>query len=94
MKHAGGGFEYSYDAQTAVDATAHIIVAAVLGNCAADSGELPTVLSAVKRDAGADPEQVLADAGHRSEEVFEQLQNHPVVRVNYLGRTRSSRACC
>ena len=38
MKHAGGGFEYSYNAQTAVDATAHIIVAAELCNCAADSG--------------------------------------------------------
>jgi transposase len=86
MKHAGGGFEYSYNAQTAVDATAHIIVAAELSNCAADSGQLPTVLSAVKRDAGADPEQVLADAGYRSEDVFEQLQNHPAELIVALGR--------
>lgn len=86
MKHAGGGFEYSYNAQTAVDATAHIIVAAELGNCAADSGQLPTVLSAIKRDAGADPEQVLADAGYRSEDVFEQLQTHPAELIVALGR--------
>lgn len=86
MKHAGGGFEYSYNAQTAIDATAHIIVAAELGNCAADSGQLPAVLSAVKRDAGADPEQVLADAGYRSEDVFGQLQDHPAELIVALGR--------
>ena len=86
MKHPGGGFEYSYNAQTAVDATAHIIVAAELCNCAADSGQLPAVLSAVKRDAGADPEQVLADAGYRSEDAFEQLQDHPAELIVALGR--------
>jgi len=86
MKHAGGGFEYSYNAQTAVDAAAHIIVAAELGNCAADSGQLSTILSAVKRDAGADPKQVLADAGYRSEDMFEQLKNHPAELIVALGR--------
>ena len=86
MKHSGGGFEYSYNAQTAVDATAHIIVAAELCNCAADSGQLTAVLSAVKRDAGADPAQVLADAGYRSEDAFEQLQDHPAELIVALGR--------
>lgn len=38
MKHAGGSFDYSYNAQAAVDETAHIIVAAELGNNAAYSG--------------------------------------------------------
>ncbi len=86
MKHAGGGFDYSYNAQTAVDDTAHIIVAAELGNCAADSGQLPTVLAALKRDAGADPKQVLADAGYRSETAFEQLREHPSELIVALGR--------
>lgn len=86
MKHAGGSFEYSYNAQTAVDATAHIIVAAELCNSAADSGQLPAVLEAVKRDAGADPEQVLADAGYRSEHALEQLQDHPAELIVALGR--------
>ena len=86
MKHAGGGFDYSYNAQAAVDATAHIIVAAELGNSAADSGQLPTVLAAVRRDAGADPQQVLADAGYRSEAVFEQLRDHPADLIVALGR--------
>lgn len=86
MKHAGGGFEYSYNGQLAVDATAHIIVAAELDNCAADSGQLPAVLAAVKRDAGADPEQVLADAGYRAEDVFDQLKDHTSELIVALGR--------
>lgn len=86
MKHAGGGFDYSYNAQAAVDDTAHIIVAAELGNCAADSGQLPIVLAAVARDAGAAPRQVLADAGYRSEATFEQLREHPADLIVAPGR--------
>lgn len=86
MKHAGGSFDYSYNAQTAVDETAHIIVAAELGNCAADSGQLPAVLAAVLRDAGATPKQVLADSGYRSEAMFEQLSGHPTELIVALGR--------
>ena len=41
MKRAGGGFDFSYNAQTAVDETAHLIVAAEVSQEAADSGELP-----------------------------------------------------
>jgi len=86
MKHAGGGFDYSYNAQAAVDDTAHIIVAAELGNSAADSGQLPIVLAAVTRDAGAAPRQVLADAGYRSEATFEQLREHPAELIVAPGR--------
>jgi hypothetical protein len=39
MKRAGGGFDPCYNAQTAVDDTAHIIVAAEVGNNAADVGQ-------------------------------------------------------
>ena len=86
MKRAGGGFDYSYNAQTAVDETAHIIVAAELTNMAADSGELPAMLDAVRANLGADAQQVLADAGYRSEAVFEQLNDHPSELVVALGR--------
>ncbi|OYV30178.1 MAG: IS5/IS1182 family transposase, partial [Thiomonas sp. 20-64-5] len=37
MKRAGGGFDAAYNAQTAVDDTAHIIVAAELDNTAPDA---------------------------------------------------------
>lgn len=76
MQRAGGGFDPAYNGQTAVDDMAHIIVAAELVNCAADAGELPKMLLAVKDNVGAYPEQTLADAGYRSEAVFEQLADY------------------
>jgi transposase len=86
MKRAGGGFDYCYNAQAAVDDTAHIIVAAELTNSGADSPRLPGLLEAVKDNAGKYPRQALADAGFRSEAVFEALANHPTELVVALGR--------
>ena len=85
MRRAGGGFDPAYNGQTAVDDKAHIIVAAELGNCAADVGELPRMVEAVKANVGTYPEQTLADAGYRSEAVFEQLADHTELIVA-LGR--------
>jgi transposase len=73
MKRAGGGFDYSYNAQTAVDETAHIIVAAEVVNTSSDVQQLPMVLSAVKANTGASAAQALADAGYRSEAVMAEL---------------------
>jgi transposase len=86
MKRAGGGFDYAYNAQAAVDETAHIVVAAELVNSAADSGQLASVLAAVKRNVGDDAELVLADAGYRSEAMLEQLRDHPSELIVALGR--------
>ncbi len=86
MPRAGGGFDYSYNAQTAVDDTAHIVVAAELTNMAADSGELSGMIEAVKANLGAHAREVLADAGYRSEAMFEQLREHPSAVVVALGR--------
>lgn len=86
MKRAGGGFDYCYNGQLAVDDTAHIIIAAELTNSGADSGQLPRVLDAAKQSAGADPRQVVADAGYRSEAVFETLREHPAEIIVALGR--------
>jgi hypothetical protein len=86
MKQAGGAFNYCYNAQAAVDDTAHIIVAAELTNSGADSRQLPKMLEAVKAVTGADPSQVVADAGYRSEAVFEALREHPAELIVALGR--------
>jgi hypothetical protein len=86
MKRAGGGFDASYNAQTAVDEQAHIIVAAELTNCASDAGELPTMLEAVKANLGKLPEQVLADTGYKSEAVFEALAHNGCDLVVAVGR--------
>ena len=86
MKRAGGGFDAGYNAQTAVDDTAHIIVAAELTNCASDAAQLPTMLQAVKDNLGVLPEQALADTGYKSEAVFESLAGSGCDLVVALGR--------
>jgi transposase len=86
MKRAGGGLDASYNAQTAVDDAAHIIVAAELTNNASDAGELPTMLQAVRDNLGAVPEQALADTGYKAEAVFEALADSGCDLVVALGR--------
>ena len=88
MKRAGGGFDYSFNAQTAVDETAHIIVAAEVVNTSSDVQQLPMVLKAVTQNTGASVVQVLADAGYRSESVMAELAvDHPDTElVIALGR--------
>ena len=86
MKRAGGGFDPSYNAQPAVDDTAHIIVAAEVGNNAADVGQLLPMLQAVKDNTGQAPEQALADAGYRSGANFAGLTGSLTELVIALGR--------
>ena len=91
MKRAGGGFtssltDASYNAQTAVDDTAHIIIAAELGNNAGDVEQLVPMLKAVRDNTGQTPKQALADAGYRSEKNFEDLVDSPIELVVALGR--------
>ena len=77
MKRAGGGFDDSFNAQTAVDELAYIIVAAEVVNTSSDVQQLPMVLKAVKEHTGASAAQVLADAGYRSEAVMAELAESP-----------------
>jgi transposase len=86
MKHSGGNFEQSYNAQTAVDAERQIIIAAELSACASDSGQLAPMLDAVERHLGALPAQALADAGYRSEASLEVLATYPCEVIVALGR--------
>ena len=86
MTRAGGGYDASYNAQTAVDQTAHIIVAAELTNSASDAAQLPVMLKAVSDNLGQRPKQVLADTGYRGEQVFEQLANCGTDVIVSLGR--------
>jgi hypothetical protein len=86
MKRSGGGFDASYNAQTAVDEAAHIIVAAELTNCASDAGELPTTLRAGKNNLGSLPERAIADTGYKSEAVFVALAGSGCDLAVALGR--------
>lgn len=92
MKRAGGGFDFQFNAQTAVDETAHIIVAAEVVNTSSDVQQLPMVLKAVKDHTGKSAAQVLADAGYRSEAVMAELAiSHPdtelVIALGREGKT-------
>lgn len=94
MKRAGGGFDYSYNAQTAVDETAHIIVAAEVVNTSSDVHQLLPVLDAVKANTDVNPEQALADAGYRSEEEMAKLakaypQTELVIALGREGREQA-----
>jgi transposase len=86
MKRAGGGFDAGYNAQTAIDDVAHLIVAAELTNNASDAGELPVMLEAVRTNLQALPKQALADTGYKSEAVFEALADSGCEVVVALGR--------
>jgi hypothetical protein len=86
MKRAGGGFDQCHNAQAGLDAEQQIIVGAELTNCAADNDQLVPMLDAVERNLGVAPEQALADAGYRGEEVFEQLHSRSTRCLVALGR--------
>ena len=86
MKRAGGGFDASYNAPTAVDAKAHIIVAAELNTCGSHVVELPVMLQAVQDKLGALPEQVLADTGYKGEAVLETLADSGCELIVAVGR--------
>jgi len=94
MKRAGGGFDYCYNAQTAVDEAAHIIVAAEVVNTSSDVHQLPMVLGAVQSHTGLQASQVLADAGYRSEAIMNELaQSQPDTElVIALGREGKAQA--
>ena len=83
MKRAGGGFDPCYNAQTAADEAAQIIVAAELDNCAPDANWLLPMIQAVKSNLGQLPALGLADAGYRSEQ---NLKDSPIELVVALGR--------
>lgn len=82
----GNGFEQSYNAQACVDEAHQIIVAVGVTNCAADSTQLIPMIDATEAVMGQIPEQVVADAGYRSDENFARLENKNVDGVIALGR--------
>jgi len=67
MKNADKAFIQGYNAQVAVDAETHIIVAADLTNQAADSPHLPAMVEQILTNTGRRPEELSADAGYFSE---------------------------
>ncbi|HXI13355.1 MAG TPA: IS1182 family transposase [Thermoanaerobaculia bacterium] len=89
----GNGFEQSYNAQASVDEANQIIVAVGLTNCAADNDQLIPMIEATRQNTGDLPQQVLADAGYRSEANFErteQMQTDAVISLGREGKAKAS----
>jgi transposase len=76
----GNGFEQSYNAQASVDEEHQIIVAVGVTNCAADSTQLIPMIEATEATTGELPQQVLADAGYRSETNFAHAESRALMR--------------
>ncbi len=80
------GFEQSYNAQIAVDGTAHVIVAAEVTQSASDSGQLRPMLDQVRKNTKKTPKKVLVDSGYASEENLRSLQHRRIDAYVALGR--------
>jgi transposase len=80
------GFEQCYNAQIAVDGESRLIVGTLVDNCAADVGQLLPVLDVATENTGLPAQQVLADAGYRSEDNLAALESAAIDAYVALGR--------
>ncbi len=80
------GFQQCYNAQIAVDAENQLIVGMEVTQNAADNGSLLPMVHVVELNCGRNPEQVLADAGYKSESSFVELETKNVDAYVALGR--------
>jgi len=80
------GYDQCYNGQIAVDEASQMIVATGLTNCAADHGALLPLIDQSHTTVGADPTDVLADAGYKSEASFQTLETRPITAYISLGR--------
>lgn len=68
MKQADGGFAPSYNVQVSTDAGHKVIVAAAVTQEGNDWGQLIPAVKRVQENCGAQPQQVVADAGYTTRE--------------------------
>ena len=80
------GFQQCYNAQIAVDGDSQLIVGSEVTQCAADSGSLLPVVEVVEHNCGTSPEQIVADAGYKSEASFVELEKKKIDAYVSLGR--------
>jgi transposase len=80
------GYDQCYNGQIAVDEASQMIVATGLTNCAADHGALLPLIDQSHTTLGADPTDVLADAGYKSEATFQTLETRHITAYISLGR--------
>ncbi len=72
-----GAFVQAFNAQIAVDAESHIVLAAQVGNDSPDVNYLPSILDEVTANTGEMPKVVTADAGYYSKKNVEHVREWP-----------------
>lgn len=86
MKTAQGNFQQCYNAQIAVDADSHLIVANELTQNTTDYSSLIPMLAEVEEVNGQVPDITLADAGYKSEDNFKVLDQKNIASLISIGR--------
>jgi len=78
MKNADGAFIQAYNAQAAVDAAHHLIVATDVTAQPADARHLEPMATAIMETTGQPPARLSADAGYFSEDAVTALGAHGI----------------
>jgi transposase len=80
------GFDQCFNSQLAVDEESQMIVETALSNHATDSRELIPLLDRLAESQSVVPQEVIADAGYRSEKTFLELETREIVGYVSLAR--------
>jgi transposase len=80
------GFEQCYNAQAAVDADSHVIVAQMVTNQPTDMQQLPAMVEQIKANTGRQARELSADAGYCSEANLTALNRHHIDGYVATGR--------
>ena len=90
MKSSTIGFQQAYNVQTAVDGEDRLIVATAVTQSASDVRELVPLVEAVKNNTGTPPGSLLGDAGYRSEDNLQFLEDEGIDGYIAFGREGKS----
>ena len=86
IMRTGDGFEQAYNAQAAVDAASHVIVAQTVVAEQADVRQLEPMLDAVEATTGRTPAEVSLDAGYLSEANLDEIERRGIRGYVATGR--------
>lgn len=80
------GYEQCYNAQAAVDADSHVIVAQMVTNQPTDTQHLPAMVKQIKANTGRQARELSADAGYCSEANLTELNRRHINGYVATGR--------
>ena len=82
------GFEQTYNAQAAVDASSQVIVAEGLTNAGNDKQQVVPMTEAIEKNTGRTPRELSADSGYCSEANLEELERRGIRGYVATGRQK------